>query len=108
MISPWDWYGMNEREIGLERIQNLFEMAESIYEEDPELSHRYVEIALRISQRVLIEIPKKWKRRYCDSCHSFLKPGRNCRVRTRSLRVCITCLECGEVMRIPYEDEKKE
>ena len=80
----------------------MFKMAEDVYSKDPELSNRYVEIALKISQKALISVPKRWRRRHCSSCHSFLKPGRNCRVRIRSQRVCISCLECGKVMRIPY------
>ena len=99
---------MNVKEIARERIDKLFEMAESVYDEDPALSHRYVEIALKISQRGLVKVPRKWKRRYCKSCHSFLKPGKNCKVRIRSPKVTIKCLECGEITRIPYVEEKNE
>ena len=87
-------------------IKDLFELAEKEYSVHPERSHRYVEIARNISMRTRTRIPRFLKRRFCNKCHHFLVYGRNCRVRTKNTKVVITCLDCGNVMRIPFVREK--
>lgn len=89
---------MSTRGIALERIKILFGRAELEFEPHPELSHRYVEIARKISMKVNVPIPREFKRRFCKRCKHYLVPGRNCRVRV-SNRVKYTCLDCGHVMR---------
>lgn len=94
--------GRNIREIGRERIERLFNMAEKIFHENPELADRYVELARKISMKVRIRIPRKWRRRFCHKCYTFLVPGVNCRVRIRQRRsphVVVTCYNCGNKMR---------
>lgn len=90
------------REIGRERIERLFKMAEEIFHEYPELADRYVELARKISMKARIRIPKKWRRRFCHKCYTFLVPGVNCHVRIkprRSPHVVVTCHRCGNKMR---------
>ncbi|RLF13024.1 MAG: ribonuclease P [Thermoprotei archaeon] len=91
------------RRIALERIKRLFEMADAMFNVDPSLSHRYVELARKISMRCRVRIPRDLRRRFCHRCYKFLRPGVNCRVRLAKRRephVAITCLECGNVMRL--------
>ena len=113
MGRKWILRGKEQREkkrIARERVETLFTMAERVFPYSRELANRYVEIALAVQQKAKIRLPKKWKRRYCKKCHSFLVPGVNARVRLRSKpypHVVIKCLECGHIMRYPYLREKK-
>ena len=95
------------RQIAVERMNILFDRAEMEFITHPERSNRYVEMALKLSTKYNISVPDKWKRRYCKSCKSFLKPGRNCTVRLVNSQVNILCGECGHAMKIPYLREKK-
>jgi ribonuclease P protein subunit RPR2 len=101
------WRKRRIRSLARESMQNLFELADEIYPSHPERAHRYVEIARSISMRTRVRIPRHLKRRFCNKCHHFLVHGKNCRVRTRPTKVVITCLDCGNIMRIPFVQEKK-
>ncbi len=97
--------------IAIERIRRLFEMADYMFHIDPELSNRYVELARRIAMRCRVRIPRDLRRRFCHNCYKFLVPGVNCRVRIAKRRephVAITCLECGNVMRLNLRGLKRE
>ena len=94
-------------EIAEERMDILFSQAEIEFNEHPERSHRYVELARKISKKYNIKIPQKWNRRYCKKCYKFLYPGHNSTIRLINQEVNIICGECGHVMKIPYTKEKK-
>ncbi|MHC1601397.1 MAG: ribonuclease P protein component 4 [Candidatus Nezhaarchaeales archaeon] len=99
------------KKIALERIRRLFEMADYMFHVDPALSHRYVELARKISMRCKVRIPRDLRRRFCHYCYKFLRPGVNCRVRLAKRRephVAITCLECGNVMRLNLRGLRRE
>lgn len=93
------------KEIVKERVERLFQQAEMEYEEHPERSHRYVEIARKVAMKVNYSIPKRYRRRFCQHCYSYLMPGDNCKVRldSKHQEKVIRCLECGESSRIPYQ-----
>lgn len=93
-----------------ERIEILFDKAEKEFDKNPELSHRWVQMARKISTRYNIRFTKEQKRRLCKKCMRFLVPGKNSSVRTnpKQQAVIIKCLECGNVMRFPYRSEKKQ
>lgn len=93
--------------IANERIDILFQLADKEFSRHPERSHRYVELARRISKKYNLRIPRKWRRRFCKNCYKFLKPGYNCRIRLSKGKVHYKCLECGRIMRFPYTKEKK-
>ncbi|HIH62271.1 MAG TPA: ribonuclease P [Methanobacteriales archaeon] len=93
--------------IAEERMDILFQLADKEFSKHPERSHRYVELARRISKKYNLRIPRKWKRRFCKSCYKFLKPGYNCRIRLSRGKIHYQCLECGRIMRFPYIREKK-
>ena len=80
-------------EIAQERMDILFNRAEKEYKEHPERSHRYVELARKISKKYNTKIP--------------LVPGHNCAVRLINNEINIYCGECGHIMKIPYIREKK-
>lgn len=100
------WRKKRIQSLAKENIQKLFELAEKESSAHPERAHRYLEIARNISMRTRIRVPHYLKRRFCSKCHHFLIYGRNCRVRTRNTKVVITCLDCGNIMRIPFYREK--
>ena len=95
-----------------ERMEILFRNAEERFDEFPELSDRYVEIARSLGMKYNVPLPRYFSRRVCSECGSFLVPGSNCRVRLVSEhgRKAVTCLNCGNIKRYPYgrdSDEEK-
>ncbi|MEX2701663.1 MAG: ribonuclease P protein component 4 [Candidatus Baldrarchaeota archaeon] len=94
------------KDIARQRIELLFEMADKIYRQHPDLAQRYIDLARKIGMRCRVKIPRRLKRRICKHCKSFLIPGVNCRVRLRTNRfphLVVTCLKCGRQMRYPYK-----
>jgi ribonuclease P protein subunit RPR2 len=103
---------MNDtRQIALQRIQSLFELAKQSIREEPELAQRYAAIARRIAMRIRLRLPTEYRRMICRHCKSFIYPGVNCRVRIQERRephMVITCLVCGKHTRIPLKSRSKE
>lgn len=93
--------------IAEERIDILFQTAEKELPENPERSHRYVQMARNIAQKYNLKIKGNWSRRFCKNCNHFIRPGLNAQIRLSDSRVMIKCLECGEIRQIPYIKEKK-
>ncbi|MEM7815659.1 MAG: ribonuclease P protein component 4 [Candidatus Aenigmatarchaeota archaeon] len=98
-----------QQRIAMERVERLFSLADEEFGKKPERSNNYVALARKIAMRYNVRIPPELKRRFCKSCHKYLKPGINSRVRTspKQRAVIVTCLECGKIMRHPYRKEKK-
>lgn len=97
------------KKIARERIERLFKEAEKRAKQGRiELANRYVELARKISMKYLVRIPKEYKIRFCKKCHSYLLPGKNCRIRLQKHKIVITCLNCKKIMRYPYIREIKE
>lgn len=94
--------------IAKERMNILFERAETEFLEHPERSHRYVILAKKLSTKYNTKIPRKWNRRFCKNCNKFLFYGHNSTVRLVNEKVNIICGECGHIMKIPYSKEKKD
>ncbi len=93
----------NQVKIAKERIEELFKQAADIFDEEPKLADRYVEIARKISMRYKVRIPAKLKKRFCKHCYCYLVPGKNCRVRTHEGKVVYYCQKCRRYMRFPYK-----
>lgn len=92
------------KQIAKNRILYLFNLADEVFPENKTLANRYAELARKYAQRAKIKIPKKWKRRICNKCKSFLYPGINCRVRLQSRKgkgshITLTCEECNHQTR---------
>jgi ribonuclease P protein subunit RPR2 len=94
--------------IAEERIDILFKNADEQFSKHPERSDRYAQMAQNIVKKYNIKMPRIWKRRFCRNCQHFLKPGANCTVRLSDSSVAIKCMECGNITRIPFINEKKE
>lgn len=93
--------------IAKERIKELFKQAEKIFDEEPKLADRYVQLARKISMKYKTRIPSELKKRFCKHCYCYLVPGKNCRVRTHEGKVVYYCLSCKKYMRFPYKKAKK-
>ena len=88
------------------RIDTLMPQAfDALREGNLPRARRYVELSRRIAMRTRIRMPSELL--YCKACNAPLIPGVNCRVRLRSNRLVIHCLECDSVKRRPYLREKR-
>jgi len=90
-------------DIALERISILFSEAAMRFPAEPELSDRYVRLALKISTKYKVRLPQPIKKQFCKSCHSFLKSPENCRIRLSKGKLSYHCLGCDAVMRYTYK-----
>jgi len=98
------------RRIALQRIRTLFRLARETIHEDPVLAQRYVDTARKVAMAAKVRLPREFRRQVCRHCKSFILPGVNCRVRIKQRRephVVITCLNCGEQMRISLKRKEK-
>lgn len=95
---------MPRKKIAEERIRKLFEQAEQKFEEERELSDRYIELARKISMSEQVSIPQELKKSFCSECKSFLRPGVNCQIRINSKKETVNyqCKECGNVDRYGF------
>jgi len=91
------------KEVAMQRIRRLFELAEQEYATHPERSFRYASLARRMGMRHRVRLPRELRQKVCRSCDSYLVPGSTSRVRLQKNNVCITCLKCGRTMRYPYK-----
>ena len=84
------------KEIALERIYRLFELAEKEFGKgNKERANRYVELARKISSRNKATIPTELKKRFCKKCGCFLGKEKNAGVVEKEKWVEIKCKECG-------------
>jgi len=98
-----------EKYLALKRVEHLLELAKENISKDPDLAQRYGNLARKIVMRQRIKLPSEYRRLTCKHCKNFILPGVNCRVRVRQRRephIVITCLNCGEKMRIPLKGRK--
>ena len=87
----------------LAEIIDIIGKAKEAFNKKPELSHKYAKKARRTALKYKLKLPLSLKRRICKSCHAFLVPGKNLRVRTTRGHVTYYCLECRHFMRVGYK-----
>ncbi len=97
---------IQQQKIALERIKILFKEADQVFKEDPKLANRYVKLARKLAMKINIRLDKNLKRKFCKYCYSFLKPGINCRIRTRENKLIYYCFNCKNYTRIPFRKVK--
>ena len=94
-----------QKTIAKDRIDKLFSLAEQYALSGKiHLSHRYVELARKISMRYLVPMPKECKRRFCKHCYHYLLPYVNSRVRIHRNKLIIYCHDCNKYTRIPLKN----
>lgn len=91
---------INRKKLALERVNQLFSEADSVFKEDPKRANRYVQLARKIAMKMNLKLPKEIKRKFCKHCYSYLKPGVNSRVRNYKSRITIYCNNCKNFTRI--------
>lgn len=99
------------REIALERISRLFELAiRATRDGDYERARRYVDEIFEIANKTKVRLPRKVKRHICRGCHLPLLPGLTARYRIssegRGSRLVVTCLVCGWKRRYAIKSRK--
>ena len=95
-----------DKGIARERIEILFKKAEEKFDDHPQLAHRYVALARRISLKLRLRIPRELKRMFCKKCNAYWVPGKTVRIRTTQGKLTFTCLLCGNAQRMPFLREK--
>ena len=80
-------------------IRGLLRQADAVFSSDKKQADRYVDIARKVAMKYRLKLPPEMRRKYCKHCHSFLRPGVNCRVRIRKKNITYYCLECRKFMR---------
>ena len=95
---------MKKTKIGLKKeallvVNNLFDQAKIIFNKNPDLSNRYINLARKAAMRFNLRIPKNLKRKFCRHCYSYIVPGKNCRVRIHKSRIIYYCFNCKNYMR---------
>lgn len=98
------------KELAEKRIRKLFKQAEQEFEDHPERSDRYMEIAHKISKRYNVPIPKDLKKKICPECHGYWKPDQTVKVRTdpQNSRVIYRCQECEAERTYGYREQKPQ
>ena len=84
----------------IEQIEHLFDQADKVFSKDKSKADKCVDKARKLAIKRRMPLPKLLKRRFCKHCYSYLKPGRNARIRVQG-KVIILCLECKKFTRIP-------
>ncbi len=91
------------KKIARERIEVLFSEAEQIFQKNKDRANRYVELARKLAMKSNLRMAKKYKRKFCKHCYSYLKHGKNSTTRIRDSKVIIYCKECKKYTRIPIK-----
>ena len=90
------------RELALERMKTLVQIAISNARTNPELSQKQAQIARRISTKHKVRMPYELRLAFCKKCKSFIAPGINSKIRmgrTSIKSVRISCNFCGHTYR---------
>lgn len=92
---------MNEsnRAKAREHVDELFIEAASVFDDDPQLSKRYVTLAIKTAMKHKISFDRNKKLSFCKQCNAYLKKGVNSTIRVHDGRMILTCKECGFVRR---------
>ncbi len=91
------------KEIALERIDILFDLAKKEFKKHPERSNRYVKIAKKILMKIQEKMPRKHIYSYCKKCNSYLVIGENATKRKKKKFINLTCKNCGYTRKIYIE-----
>lgn len=89
--------------IAKERITKLFQEAETMFKEHPELSKRYMGLARKIAMKYKVKFTKEQKLKFCKKCNAYLKPGINSTRRLNKGILVIRCNECNHLRRAVYK-----
>lgn len=89
-----------QKEIAENHINELFDLAKKTFSSEKSLSDRYIKLALEMRNKYKIKLTKEQKAHFCKSCHCFLMPGANSKVRIKNKAVLLHCDKCGFIRRL--------
>jgi len=92
---------IKSEKIAKDQIKNLFEQAEKA--KTKEHANKLVKRARELAMKFRLKLGKQYKRKFCKHCYSYLRLGKNVKVRTRRGKVIFHCLECKKVSRFQYK-----
>jgi ribonuclease P protein subunit RPR2 len=98
----------NTKQIARQRIDALFHEAQQVNQANPNLAKEYVQLARKIAMASRIRLSTEHRRQFCKNCNTLLIYGSNCRVRLQQKRephIVATCLNCGNMTRIPIKSK---
>ncbi len=87
----------NRKELALSRIERLFKLASETKTQSR--ANRYISLASKISKKLKVRIPSILKRKFCKKCLTYLRQGKNVRIRTKNRMLVSTCLNCNHISR---------
>ena len=82
----------------------LLNLAKDNFENHPERSKKYVELARKIGKRYNVRFTKEEKRSFCKKCNQFLIQNKTSEIEINSRKklIIIKCTNCGNIYRYPY------
>jgi dephospho-CoA kinase len=95
------------KEIALERMYRLMDLAIENWKEKPERSIHYLKLMKRIGMRNKVRIPKELKRMYCKKCFSLLLEEKHKKTRVKKKVLLVECKKCGTTKKI-FPEKKKQ
>ena len=95
-----------QQKLALTEITAILTKAREVFDEKPDLAHKYAKKSRRMALKYKLRIPSNLRRRVCKNCFSFLVPGKNLRVRTTRGHVTYYCLNCKKFMRFGYKKKQ--
>ena len=101
------FFRIKQKHIARARVRRLIELADKNFSKYPKRACHYIELARKVAMKARVRIPSDLKKKFCKHCYRFLRPGVNCRVRTKGSKVIYYCFNCKKYMRFPFVKEKK-
>jgi ribonuclease P protein subunit RPR2 len=86
-----------DKKKGKKEALKLIEKAEEAFDKNKELANNLVKKARNKAMSYNVRFPREVNLKFCKHCYSFLKPGTNCKIRTKKEFIIYTCLECNRV-----------
>ena len=85
----------------IEKINNLFKLAEEESKKRPEIAKKYIKQARKTAKRANLSL-RKYRRLFCHKCNSYFT-SENSHVRIKKGTKSVKCLECGSYQRHPIK-----
>ena len=97
-----------EQDAALDRIKVLFDLARQEFPKNKDRANRYAKMINDIISKVRVRPDRKVRMFICSKCDSLLVPGSNLSVRSEDGFMVYTCLDCGNVKKYGYANERLE
>jgi len=99
---------IGQTKIAKERIEKLLDVAKINFENHPERSKKYIELARKIGKRYNVRFTKEQKRSFCKKCNQLLIQNKTSETKIDPIKklIIIKCMNCGNIYRIPQERGK--